>query len=87
MRSGKAQLFEQLKDFVTGDDANVSYREAGESLGMFEGAVRVAIHRLRRRFNDLLREEIGHTVADPADVDDEIRFMLATLATVGGSRH
>ena len=84
MRSGKAQLFEQLKDFVTGEETDVPYREAGASLGMSEGAVRVAIHRLRRRFRDLLRDEIEHTVADPAEVDDEIRFMLATLATVEG---
>jgi RNA polymerase sigma-70 factor (ECF subfamily) len=84
MRSGKAQLFEQLKDFVTGEETDVPYREAGASLGMSEGAVRVAIHRLRRRFRDLLRDEIQHTVADPAEVDDEIRFMLATLATVEG---
>jgi RNA polymerase sigma-70 factor (ECF subfamily) len=49
--------------------------------------VRVAIHRLRRRFRDLLREEIEQTVADPAEVDDEIRFMLVTLATAAGSRH
>jgi RNA polymerase sigma factor (sigma-70 family) len=84
VRSGKAQLFEQLKDFVTGEETDIPYREAGESLGMSEGAVRVAVHRLRRRFKDLLREEIEQTVADPADVDDEIRFMLVTLATAAG---
>jgi RNA polymerase sigma-70 factor (ECF subfamily) len=86
MRSGKGQLFEQLKDFVTGEETDTPYREAAESLGMSEGAARVAIHRLRRRFRDLLREEIEHTVADPAEVDDEIRFMLVTLATAAGSR-
>ena len=86
IRSGKAQLFERLKDFVTGEETDIPYREAGESLGMSDGAVRVAIHRLRRRFRELLREEIEQTVADPAEVDDEIRFMLATLATAGGSR-
>jgi RNA polymerase sigma factor (sigma-70 family) len=86
MRSGKAQLFEQLKDFVTGEETDIPYREAGESLGMSEGAVRVAVHRLRRRFRDRLREEIEQTVADPAEVDDEIRFMLVTLATAVGSR-
>ena len=86
MRSGKAQLFEQLKDFVTGVETDITYSEAAQSLGMSEGAVRVAIHRLRRRFRDLLREEIEQTVADPAEVDDEIRFMLVTLATAAGSR-
>ena len=85
-RTGQATLFEQLKDFVTGEETDIPYREAGESLGMSEGAVRVAVHRLRRRFRDLLREEIEQTVADPAEVDDEIRFMLATIATAAGSR-
>ena len=86
MRSGKAALFEQLKDLVTGAETDIPYSEAAESLGMSEGAVRVAIHRLRRRFRDLLREEIEQTVADPAEVDDEIRFMLVTLASAAGSR-
>ena len=86
MRSGKSQLFEQLKDFVTGDAQDIPYDEAARSLGMSEGAVRVAVHRLRRRFRDLLRKEIEHTVADPADVDDEIRFLITTLATAEGSR-
>jgi RNA polymerase sigma-70 factor (ECF subfamily) len=87
MRSGKAQLFEQLKDFVTGEETDIPYREAGQSLGMSEGAVRVAIHRLRRRFRDLLREEIEQIVADPSEVDDEIRFMLVTLASAAEWRH
>ena len=86
MRSGKSQLFEQLKDFVTGEAHDIRYDEAARSLGMSEGAVRVAVHRLRRRFRDLLRQEIEDTVADPADVDDEIRFLITTLATAEGSR-
>ena len=48
---------------------------------MTEDAVRQAAHRLRRRYRELLREELAQTVADPADVDDEIRSLFETLAT------
>lgn len=47
---------------------------------MTEGALQVALHRLRRRFGDLLRSEIAHTVTRPEDVDDEIRQLVATIA-------
>ena len=79
MRAGKRELFEQLKAFVGGDDEHVPYREAGAALGMSESAVRVAVHRLRRRFRDLLREEIEQTVDSPADVEGELQFLLTTL--------
>jgi RNA polymerase sigma-70 factor (ECF subfamily) len=50
-----------------------------ERLGTTEGAARVAAHRLRRRYGELLRQEIAATVADPAQVDDEIRDLFAAL--------
>jgi hypothetical protein len=46
-------------------------------------AVRVAVHRLRRRFRDVLREEIQHTVGDPGQIDDEVSFLLKTVAAIG----
>jgi len=49
-------------------------------LGMSRGAVKVALHRLRRRFGQLLRQEIAHTVASPAEVDEEIRHLFAAVA-------
>jgi RNA polymerase sigma-70 factor (ECF subfamily) len=49
-------------------------------LGLNEAAARVAVHRLRRRFRDLFREEIAQTVAEPADIDDEVRHLLRALA-------
>jgi RNA polymerase sigma factor (sigma-70 family) len=81
-RAGKRALFEALKDYVASDGENIPYREAAATLGMSEGAVRVAVHRLRRRFRDLLREEIEETVSDRADVDEELRFLLVTLSDV-----
>jgi RNA polymerase sigma factor (sigma-70 family) len=59
-------------------------REVAASLGMSDGAARVALHRLRRRFRDLLQEEIADTVADSADIEDEIRHLFAVAA--GGRR-
>jgi RNA polymerase sigma-70 factor (ECF subfamily) len=87
VRAGKGALFEHLKDYVTGEDGDINGREMASALGMSEGAVRVAIHRLRRRFRDLLRDEIRHTVEDPFEIEEEISFLLATVsATRPGGR-
>ena len=56
-------------------------------LGMSEGAVKVAVHRLRRRYRDLLREEIAQTVAGPEEVEDEIRCLFPACSTASGSRN
>jgi hypothetical protein len=76
---GKAAEFEVLKGFLAADPAVGGYAEAGGVLGASEGAVRVAVHRLRRRFRELFREEIVPTVARAEDIDDEIRHLLASL--------
>jgi RNA polymerase sigma-70 factor (ECF subfamily) len=78
--AGKALLFEQLKDCLTAPDSARSYAELAATLAMTEGAVKVAVHRLRRRYRELLRDEIAQTVADPREVDDEIRQLFAALA-------
>ena len=54
-------------------------RETARRLGMTEGAVKVAVHRLRQRYRELLRTEIAETVAGPSDIDDEMRYLLAAL--------
>jgi RNA polymerase sigma factor (sigma-70 family) len=73
-------LFERLKGSLTGA-AGGSYSEAAAALGMTEGAIKVAAHRLRQRYRDLLRDEIAQTVEDPAAVDDEIRALFTALAS------
>lgn len=78
-RSGRAGVFEQLKEFLTGGKGSVSYAEVAERLRMTEGAVKVAVHRLRRRYRELLRAEVAHTVASPGEIDDEIRHLFAAL--------
>lgn len=79
-RVGKERQFEDLKLYLTGGVAPGTYARAGEALGMSEGAVRVAVHRLRRQFRELLRDEIAHTVSSPEEVDDEIRHLWAAVA-------
>ena len=76
---GKSALFEGLKPFLTGGRPAASYAEAAVELKMTEGAIKVAVHRLRRRYRQLLKEEIAHTVASPEEIDDEIRYLLACL--------
>ena len=77
---GKAILFEKAKSSLTQAGTTVPYADLAARLNMSEGAVRVAVHRLRRRYRDLLRQEIAHTVADPAEVDQEIRHLFEALA-------
>ncbi len=78
--SGKLRLFEALKPALTGDKSSASYAEIGARLGMNEGAVKVTVHRLRQRYGALLREEIAHTVASPAEVEEELRHLLSVLS-------
>lgn len=75
----RAELFEELKHFQPGEEAGRSYAEVAVRLGLTESAVKSAIYRLRQRHGDLLREEIAHTVATPAGVDEEIRHLIAVL--------
>jgi len=81
---GQGDLFEALKGTLGGGGAE-GHAATAERLGMTEGAVKVAAHRLRRRYRDLLRGEIAGTVASPDDVDDELRHLLAVLGG-GGNR-
>jgi RNA polymerase sigma-70 factor (ECF subfamily) len=78
--AGKGRLFEQLKGHLTGDSGGVPHAQAAAELGLSEGAVKVAVHRLRRRYRDLLREEIARTLDDPDQVEAEIRDLFAALA-------
>lgn len=78
--AGKEGLFTVLKETLGASRSEVSQRELAKALGMSEGAVRVASHRLRRRYRELLREEIAQTVTTPADVEDELRHLFAALA-------
>ncbi len=75
----RAKLFAKLEPGLTGEINPGLYAEWAAALGMSEGAVRVAVHRFRRRFGELLRSEIAHTVATPEEVDEEIRHLFAAI--------
>lgn len=77
---GRARQFETLKIFLTAGKGELSHASAGALLGMDEGAVRVAVHRLRKRYRQLLREEIAQTLADPAQTDEEMRTLFEAFA-------
>lgn len=83
-RAGKTELFDGLKEFIAGKPDSRPYRRVAEELGMTEGAVKVAVHRLRRRYRELLREEIAQTVADPAQIDDELHELFAAVGSEQG---
>ena len=78
VNADKGDLFDRLKESIVGGAAE-SHAQAAAALGMREGAVRVAAHRLRGRYRELLREEIARTV-DDGDVEDEVRALFAALA-------
>ena len=77
----KLKLFDALSPYLVGDGKGRSYADVARELDMKEGAVKTAIHRLRRRFRDGLREEIAGTVADPEDIDDEIRYLISVIGS------
>jgi RNA polymerase sigma factor (sigma-70 family) len=75
----QAEHFDKLKPFLTMDKGAVPYAQAAAELNMAEGAVRVAVHRLRKRYRDLLREEITQTLSDPGQVEEEMRALLGAF--------
>jgi len=77
---GKKSLFLRLRTFLSGDKADLTYAELGAGLRMTEGAMKVAVHRLRRRYRDLLREQVAHTVHTPADLEEELRSLRAAFS-------
>jgi RNA polymerase sigma-70 factor (ECF subfamily) len=78
--AGKAAEFARLKQFLATDKSAIAYAEIARDLGLTEGAARVAVHRLRRRFREIFREETAHTVAAAEDVDEELRHLLSAMA-------
>lgn len=78
---GKAKLFDQLKVFLAAGKSETAQAEIAKALGMEAGAVRVAIHRLRKRYRVLLREEIAQTLSEPAMVDEEMRALFGAFSS------
>lgn len=77
---GKEKLFDTLRPALAGASAAAPYAELARQLNLSEGAVKVAVHRLRQRYRALLRDTIADTVTGPEEVEDELRYLFRTLA-------
>lgn len=76
--AGQLERFNCLKGFLTGENT-VAYSQAAAELSMTEGAVKTAVHRLRRRYGEILRSEISQTIENPTDLEDEIKGLFSAL--------
>ncbi len=79
-QTGRSAEFERLKVFLTTRKQDIPYAAVARELGLSEGTLRVTVHRLRKRFRELFREEIGHTVTSAEDLEEEFRHLLAALS-------
>ena len=79
--AGKAEQFEKLSVFLNQDAGETRYKELADEMGLSTGALRTSVHRIRRTYRRLLREEITQTVSRPEETDEEIRFLLSTLTS------
>jgi RNA polymerase sigma-70 factor (ECF subfamily) len=77
--NGKALLFREAKNLISGERYGAAYAQISQNLNMSEGAVRVAVHRLRQRYGELLRCEVAHTVNSEEEVDEELRYLFQVL--------
>jgi RNA polymerase sigma-70 factor (ECF subfamily) len=81
--SDRTGLFEALKPWLACDDCSVSQHDIAVRLGTTEGAIKVAIHRMRKRFRELVRQEISQTVNSQDEVAGELRYLIEALSTSG----
>ena len=77
---GKSTLYQRLKVFESGDGEGPRYAEIGAELGLTEGGVKCAVSRLRQRYRELVWEAVANTVANPEDVDAEIRYLISVIS-------
>jgi len=79
-RAGKQAMFDRLAPCLQGDRQDLTYTQLGAQLNMTEGAMKVAAHRLRQRYREVLRAAVANTVADPLEVDGELRYLMRALS-------
>ena len=77
---GKTGQFDALKPWLMGEAPSMSQADAARRLGLSEGAVKVTVHRLRKRFRDAIRAEISQTLRDPSLIDEELRHLIASVS-------
>jgi RNA polymerase sigma factor (sigma-70 family) len=81
LAAGKYNEFEAIKDCLMAPRGEIDYASVGARLGVSEGAARVSVHRLRKRFREIYREEISQTLSEPADIEAELRHLARALAS------
>ena len=81
--AGKLARFGSLEPFLPGDRQELTYAQVGASLGLSEEAVKSEVHRMKRRFREVVRTLIAHSVETPEEIDDEVRHLFAALAGLG----
>lgn len=79
-QEGRAELFAELNPCLVGERTDQPYAELAARLGVNEGTIKSAVHRLRQRYRQLLRDEIANTVAEPDEVDTELRHLFTILS-------
>ncbi len=77
--AGKLELFQRLRGFLVAGTGEESYAEVGAQLGLSGEAVRKTLQRMRHRYYELFREEVAHTVAGPAEVEEELRYLYTVI--------
>lgn len=75
----KAELFDQCRIYLTGESGDSSYAGVGQRLGMSEGSIKVAVHRLRQRYRELLQEEVAQTLEEDGDIEEELAALLTAV--------
>lgn len=80
VHENKGSLFQRLQPCLTGAETLLPYAELASQLGTTENAVKMAVHRLRRRYGQLVRAEVARTVTSPQEVEEEIRYLIAIAA-------
>ena len=79
--ANRRRVFDELRVFLLGEKTSASYAQVAATLQMTEGAVKVAVHRLRERYRELFREEVAHTVEEPGEINDEVRHLFSVLTS------
>jgi RNA polymerase sigma-70 factor (ECF subfamily) len=84
-QSGRSELYEAVRAYLTGETNTTSYAELAGRLGCQEATVKSYVRRLRRRFKELLRKEVANAVGDPGEVDEEMRYLVGLVGRCGAS--
>ncbi len=78
--AGNGERFSLLENFLPGQESELTYAQAAAQVGVAEGTIKSDVHRLKKRYRELLREEVAHTVSSPAEIEEELRYLVTVLS-------